>query len=103
MVVVVVVMVAVVQMVTFRLAVTCGCSGVLSQDSAPKEILIYTQLANACKMLAQQQDIADEERRRWLDDAVRYFTSAVDLDPKESNAIKTQIQELQQEYDAVGT
>ena len=73
----------------------------VAQDSAPKEILIYTQMANACKMLAQQPNISDDERREWLDEAVRHFTSAVDLDPKESNAIKSQIQELQQEFDAV--
>jgi hypothetical protein len=74
----------------------------VAQDSAPKEMLIYTQLANVCKMLAQQRGVSDDERRRWLDEAVRHFTSAVDLDPKEGNAIKTQIQELQQEYDALG-
>ena len=73
----------------------------IAQDSAPKEILIYTQMANTCKMLAQAGHISDDERRNWLDEAVRHFTSAVDLDPKESNSIKSQIQELQQEFDAV--
>ena len=71
-------------------------------DFAPQEFLIYTQLANACKMLSQQNNISNAERRSLIDDAVRHFTSAVDIDRKQSQAIKAQIQELQLEYDSIG-
>lgn len=52
------------------------------RDSAPKEASVHFLLGKVCKKLGR------------LSEAMRHFTHALDLDPKDNNLIKTAIDRL---------
>jgi anaphase-promoting complex subunit 3 len=61
------------------------------RDYLPNEASVHFKMGKACKQLGR------------LDEAMKHFTTALDLDPKDSNAIKSALDKLHEMDDADDT